>query len=191
MNKYFFMSDHANLYDLIYFFLDNGVMTTPKSRILSFVFTVHVLRNSFFFFCFIPLSLGAKLWFNFSKLLYLHCKYSYAHLIFMLLASLHEVFGGSVSCFKNSRNAISTVKNRWLTCPRQRLLWEEPSGTKLDCMWYMRARNGKRAQVVKRILKYFWLDHGMCRKRYALLLILAKTVEIISQNLEHFFNWNG
>ena len=30
----------CNLHDLIYIFLDNGVMTTPKRRILSFLFTV-------------------------------------------------------------------------------------------------------------------------------------------------------
>ena len=30
----------CNLRDLVYIFLDNGVMTTPKRRILSFVFTV-------------------------------------------------------------------------------------------------------------------------------------------------------
>ena len=30
----------CNLHDLIYIFLDNGVMTTPKCRFLSFVFTV-------------------------------------------------------------------------------------------------------------------------------------------------------
>ena len=30
----------CNLHDLVYIFLDNGVMTTPKRRILSFVFTV-------------------------------------------------------------------------------------------------------------------------------------------------------
>ena len=30
----------CNLHDIIYIFLDDGVMTTPKRRILSFVFTV-------------------------------------------------------------------------------------------------------------------------------------------------------
>ena len=30
----------CNLYDLIHIFLDNGVVTIPKRRILSFVFTV-------------------------------------------------------------------------------------------------------------------------------------------------------
>ena len=30
----------CNLHDLFYIYLDNGVMTTPKRRILSFVFTV-------------------------------------------------------------------------------------------------------------------------------------------------------
>ena len=30
----------CSLHDLVYIFLDNGVMTTPKRRILSFVFTV-------------------------------------------------------------------------------------------------------------------------------------------------------
>ena len=29
----------CNLHDLVYIFLDDGVMTTPKRRILSFVFT--------------------------------------------------------------------------------------------------------------------------------------------------------
>ena len=36
-----------NLRDLIYIFLDNGVMTTPKRRLLSFVFTeFYVLKKS-------------------------------------------------------------------------------------------------------------------------------------------------
>jgi len=37
----------CNLHDLIYIFLDNGVMTTPKRRILSFVFTVLCLNESY------------------------------------------------------------------------------------------------------------------------------------------------
>ena len=36
----------CNLHDLIYISLDNGVMTTPKRRILSFVFTVFWQNNS-------------------------------------------------------------------------------------------------------------------------------------------------
>ena len=36
----------CNLHYLIYFFLDNGVMTTPKRWILSFVFTVQCLKKS-------------------------------------------------------------------------------------------------------------------------------------------------
>ena len=36
----------CNLHDLIHIFLDNGVMTTPKRRILSFVFTVFTLSYS-------------------------------------------------------------------------------------------------------------------------------------------------
>ena len=34
----------CNLHYFIYFYLDNGVMTTPKRRILSFVFTVLCLN---------------------------------------------------------------------------------------------------------------------------------------------------
>ena len=37
----------CNLHDLIYIFLDNGVMTTPKHRILSLVFIIYVLGNLF------------------------------------------------------------------------------------------------------------------------------------------------
>ena len=33
------------MHDLIHIFLDNGVMTTPKRRILSFVFTVLCLNS--------------------------------------------------------------------------------------------------------------------------------------------------
>ena len=36
-----------NLHDLVYIFLDNGVMTTPKRRILSFVFTVLCFKKQF------------------------------------------------------------------------------------------------------------------------------------------------
>ena len=36
----------CNLHDLVYIFLDNGVMTTPKRRILSFVFTVLCNNNN-------------------------------------------------------------------------------------------------------------------------------------------------
>ena len=36
----------CNLYDQKHFFLDNGVMTTPKRRVLSFVFTVFCLKKS-------------------------------------------------------------------------------------------------------------------------------------------------
>ena len=35
-----------NLHDHIHIFLDNGVMTTPKRRILSFVFTVLCNNNN-------------------------------------------------------------------------------------------------------------------------------------------------
>ena len=35
-----------DLHDLIYVFLDNGVLTTPKRRILSFVFTVLCFKES-------------------------------------------------------------------------------------------------------------------------------------------------
>ena len=35
----------CNLHHLVYIFLDNGVMTTPKRRILSFVFTVLCINN--------------------------------------------------------------------------------------------------------------------------------------------------
>ena len=34
------------MYDLIHIFPDNGVMTTPKRRILSFVFTVLCFKKS-------------------------------------------------------------------------------------------------------------------------------------------------
>ncbi len=36
----------CNLHDLIHIFLDNGVMTTSKRRILSFVFTVLCFKES-------------------------------------------------------------------------------------------------------------------------------------------------
>ena len=36
----------CNLHDLFYIYLDNGVMTTPKRRILSFVFTVLCFKKS-------------------------------------------------------------------------------------------------------------------------------------------------
>ena len=36
----------CNLHDLIHIFLDNGVLTTPKRRILSFVFTVLCFKKS-------------------------------------------------------------------------------------------------------------------------------------------------
>ena len=36
----------GDLHDLIYIFVDNGVMTTPKRRILSFVFTVLCFNNN-------------------------------------------------------------------------------------------------------------------------------------------------
>ena len=36
----------CNLHDLIHIFLDNGVITTPKRRILSFVFTALCLKKS-------------------------------------------------------------------------------------------------------------------------------------------------
>ena len=36
----------CNLHDLIYIFLDNGVMNTPKRRFLSFVFTVLCFKKS-------------------------------------------------------------------------------------------------------------------------------------------------
>ena len=39
----------CSLHDLIHIFLDNGVMTTPKRRILSFVFTVLNHNNNIFF----------------------------------------------------------------------------------------------------------------------------------------------
>ena len=32
---------------ICYIFLDNGVKTTPKLRILSFIFTVYVIMNEF------------------------------------------------------------------------------------------------------------------------------------------------
>ena len=35
----------CNLHDLIYIFLDNGVMNTPKRRFLSFAFTVLCFNN--------------------------------------------------------------------------------------------------------------------------------------------------
>ena len=47
----------CNLHDLVYIFLDNGVMTTPKRRILSFVFTVLcfkeplLIRTTLHFIC--------------------------------------------------------------------------------------------------------------------------------------------
>ena len=41
----------------------------------------------FCMFCFIPQSRGVKLEFIFLKLFYLHCKYFYAHFIFMFLAT--------------------------------------------------------------------------------------------------------
>ena len=34
------------MHDLIHIFLDNGVMTTPKPRILSFVYTVLCFKKS-------------------------------------------------------------------------------------------------------------------------------------------------
>ena len=37
----------CNLHDLIHIFLNNGVMTTPKGRILSFVFIVLCFKNLF------------------------------------------------------------------------------------------------------------------------------------------------
>ena len=36
----------CNLHDLIYIFLDNGVMTTPKGQFLSLVFTVLCFKKS-------------------------------------------------------------------------------------------------------------------------------------------------
>ena len=36
----------CNLHDLIYIFLDNGVMNTPKRRFLSFAFTVLCFKKS-------------------------------------------------------------------------------------------------------------------------------------------------
>ena len=36
----------GDLHDLIYIFLHNGVMTTPKRRILTFVFTVLCFNNN-------------------------------------------------------------------------------------------------------------------------------------------------
>ena len=36
----------CNLHDLIYVFLDNGVMNTPKRRFLSFAFTVLCFKKS-------------------------------------------------------------------------------------------------------------------------------------------------
>ena len=36
----------CNLHDRIYIFFDNGVMTTPKRRILSFVFTILCFKKS-------------------------------------------------------------------------------------------------------------------------------------------------
>ena len=41
-----------NLHDLIHIFLDNGVMTTPKREILSFVFTVLCFKRSLLIFQF-------------------------------------------------------------------------------------------------------------------------------------------
>lgn len=35
----------CNLHDLVYIFLDNGVMTTPKRQILSFIFTVSCFKK--------------------------------------------------------------------------------------------------------------------------------------------------
>ena len=37
---------YCNLHFFFIFYLDNGVMTTPKRRILSFVFTVLCLKKS-------------------------------------------------------------------------------------------------------------------------------------------------
>ena len=36
----------SNLHELMYIFLDNGLMTTPKHRILSFVFTFLYINKS-------------------------------------------------------------------------------------------------------------------------------------------------
>ena len=63
---------------------------------------------------------------------------------------------------------------------------QKPSGTKVDRMWYLRAGNGKRAQVAKWAHKYFWLAQGMCKKLYALLLILRQTVKITSKKVDTF-----